>query len=402
MTKLEELQAKLAAKRNERVSLMNEAQTLFDEGKVDEARAKLEKLKNVRASIDGLEALIEVESASATHVPVIPAVSPVTDISKSAMFVRACIKKFTKKDLSEAENALLLPTADNPVGENGESYILPKDIYTRIVKKIRSFKSIRNDIGYLKVGALSGTIPTDDIDGLQELSDFTDGNELKDDTDISLGGINYSLVEKAGFIALSNTLLALADEDLLEYVVEIFAKRAVITENNMAFKAMAKDKVAKSISAHTDLTGSIIEDIDPAFEDMVVVLTNQSGFKWMDSQRYEDGTKVLHKDPVTGKWMFGDYEVSKYPNRLLKNNSNGTVPVFYGALSEGVKLLDLGKVSFAASADAGFTRNATLARIIEFVDVQQFDGSDACYCYGEITLTDATAVVEDDTEGTDG
>ena len=111
MTKLEELQAKLEAKRNERVTLINEAQSLFDEGKVDEARAKLEKLKNVRASIDGLEALIEDESASATHVPVIPAVSPATDTSKSAMVVRACIKKFTNKALSEAENALLLPTA---------------------------------------------------------------------------------------------------------------------------------------------------------------------------------------------------------------------------------------------------------------------------------------------------
>lgn len=401
MTRLEELQAKLEAKRKERVALINEAQNLFDEDKVEEAKAKLNQLKKVRASIDGLEALIEEESATGSVIPAIPAVSPASDTSKSAMFVRACIKKFTKKTLSEAENALLLPTADTPVGDNGESYILPKDIHTRILKKIRSFKSIRNDIGYLMVGALSGTIPTDDIDGLQELADFTDGTELKDDNDIKITGINYTLVEKAGFIPLSNTLLALSDEDLLEYVIGYFARRAVLTENNMAFKAMAKDKAAKAISTHTDIAGSIIENIDPAFEDTTVIIVNQSGFKWMDTQHYPDGKKVLKKDPVTGKWMFGEYEVSKYPNRMLKNTAEGKSPVFYGALSEGVKLLDLGKVSFAASAEAGFKINATLARVIEFVDVQQFDGSDACYCYGEINLADA-AVAQDDPEGSNG
>lgn len=401
MTKLEELQAKLEAKRQKRTALVREAQNLLDEGKVEEARAKLEELRTVRAQIDSYEDLIAEMSAVASVAPVIPAVSAETATTNSASIVRACIKKFTRKPMTEAENALLLPTTENPNGESNESYILPVDIYKRIVKKIRQYKSIREDIGYLKVGALSGTIPTDDIDSLQGLSDYTDGNELKDDTDIMFAAINYTLAEKAGFIALSNSLLALADEDLLEYVVEIFAKRTVITENDMAFKAMAKNKVAKIISAHTDLTGSIIEDIDPAFEDMVVILVNQSGFKWMDAQVYEDGKKVLHKDPATGKWMFGDYYVSKYPNRHLKNNTDGTSPVFYGAVSEGVKLLDLGKVSFAASSEAGFKLNATLARIIEFVDVQQFDDSDACYCMGAIKLTAATTVVSDP-EGVEG
>lgn len=387
MTRLEELQAKLEAKRKERTTLIDEAQNLYDEGKVDEAKAKLEKLKNVRASIDGIEALIEEESAMGSATPTIPTKSEKTAVANTAAAVRACIKKLTNKKLTDAENALLLPTSDSPNGVNGEGFILPVDFHTRVVKKIREFKSIRNDIGYLKVGALSGRIPTDDIDGLVGLSNFADGTELKEATNIGFHNIDYALVEKAGFIVLSNTLLALSDEDLLDYVVLTFARRAIITENEMAFTVMAKDKEAHAITTHSDLTGSILEDIDPAFEDMVTIIVNQSGFKWMDEQVYADGTKVLKLDPATGKWKFGEYFVSRYSNRMLKNTSEGKAPVYYGAMSVGVKLLDLGKMAFDASAAAGFKLNATLARVIEFVDVEQFDSSDACYCYGEIDLT---------------
>jgi HK97 family phage major capsid protein len=393
MTKLEEL---LAQKR----ALIDEAQNLVLEGKGTEAKAKFDEIRDVNAKIEGMQNLSELEAATAENVVASHAAKPA--VSEAANFVRACIKKFTGKTLTDAENALLLPTTEAPKGESGEGYLLPVEIHTRIIKKMRQYKSIREDIGYIKVGALSGTLPTENLDELTGLVDFTDGTDGKDDTKIKFAGIDYKLAEKAGFIKLSNTLLALADEDLLEYIVGIFAKRAIITENTMAFAAMKKDKTAKSISKFDDLQSSMIEDIDPSCDAFMKIIVNQTGFRWLQEQKYPDGKSIMVKDPTEPlRYIVNGHPVSKYSNGQLPNNENGTTPIFYGAVAEGVKLLDLGKVAFKADEHAGFWSNTTVARVIEYVDVQQFDGSDACYCYGEITLTDTAAVV-DDPEGTDG
>lgn len=388
MTKLEEL---LAKKR----TLIDEAENLILEDKPEEAQAKFDELEKINNKIEKMQNLSVLEANAAAVAVASHATKP--SVSEAANFVRACIKKFTNKPMTEAENALLLPTTEAPTGESGEGYLLPVEIHTRIVKKMRQYKSIRDDIGYVKVGALSGSLPTENLDELTGLVDFTDGTDGKDDTKIKFTAINFKLAEKAGFIKLSNTLLTLADEDLLNYIVGIFAKRAIITENQMGFAALKKDKTTKAISKFDDLQSSMIEDIDPACDSFMKIIVNQTGFRWLQEQKYPDGKPIMVKDPTAPlRYIVNGHPVSKYPNGQLPNNENGTTPIFYGAIAEGVKLLDLGKVAFKADEHAGFWSNTTVARVIEYVDVQQFDGSDACYCYGEISLTASAANEKDD------
>lgn len=388
MSKLEEMQAKLAA-------LLTVMQNHIDNdelGKAEETKAELDKLADKiekQKLVDKLTQQIKIPEAD-------PTATPADKTQENASYIRACLKKFAGKPLTEVEDSLLLPTSTSPAGTNGEGYILPEDIQTKIRKRVRELKSFRSVCGYLKATALKGTYPVENLDSLTGLVDFTDGTDGEDATDFKFAQITYSLAEKAAFIKLSNTLLALSDNDLISYVVDIFGKKAVITENALAVAAIEKGKTAKTLADWKALKSSINKDLDPAALYGTVIVTNQDGFDMLDSALDEMGRPLLQPDPTQPtRRLFKGYPIHVFSNSLLKSTAatstkDGYAPVYYGNITEGVKFVDLGITAFAASKDAGFMSNTTIARLIEFIDVIQNDSSDACYCVGQIKVSEKT------------
>lgn len=315
----------------------------------------------------------------------------------NATFIRAAIKKMTGKPVTEAENALLLPTTSSPDGANGEGYILPQDIRTQINKRIMDFKSFREIAGQITTTCLTGSFVYEDLSNIAGLVDFTDGTEGAVSEDPKFTKIAFSLNEKGALISLSNTLITMTDNDLVSYIVDYFAKKAVITENTMAIAALKSNKTVKTLADYAALKASINTDLDPASLYGTVIVTNQDGFNLLDSQLDVNGRPILQPDPTnpTVKRFMG-YEVKVYSNSQLPSSAataskDGYAPIFYGNLTEGVKFVDGPGISFATSTEAGFTKNVTIARIIEFVDVVQCDKSDKCYIYGQLKVADKTA-----------
>lgn len=385
MTKLEEMQARLAA-------LLNTMQDHIDADELDKADAvkkeldilsdKIEKQKTV----DMMTARLKVPDDRAGSGS---GMSLSDNVAKNACFIRACIKKFSGKPISDIENGLLLPTPENVNGANGEGYILPKDIRTQITEKVRQFRSLRAVCGSLTTTALSGSFPVDDLDSLSGLVDFTDGEEGTDADDLKFNTVSFKLEEKAAFIKLSNTLLALTDNDLISYIVRIFAKKAVITENKMAIAEITREKTVKTLTGWQALVTSLNTDLDPAAWANTVIVTNQDGFNYLDTLVDERGIPLLTPDlSAPGRKCFKGYPVEVFSKTCLPNSGN-FAPIYYGDLSTGVSFVDLDLMSFATSKEAGFMKNLTIARLIEFVDVVQTDGSDACYCVGKIDITAA-------------
>ena len=267
---------KLTEMRNKLEKLKNEAQVLLDNNKLEEAKAKMNEVKSQKEAIKIQEAL----DAEEKEMLKAASENKETGLSKSknkenANAIRAMIKKVTGRSLTEAENALLLPSTSNPNGANGESYILPEDVSTLIHQKIRQYKSMRDVIGYIPASALTGSFPIENFETVTELIDFNDGEDGTGSNDIKFTNVKYSLTEKAAFIKLSNTLLSLTDNALINYIVETFSKKAVVTENKMAIKIMKENKTAKSLKSFRDLKASINKDLDPGVLFGTVIVTNQ-------------------------------------------------------------------------------------------------------------------------------
>lgn len=390
--------------KNKLEQMKKEAQNLLDENKVKDAQDKMEEIKDMKAAIVIQEQLEKEEEETLAQINQIENKygNDTRDLSvdktkENANCIRAMIKKVQGKKLTEAENSLLLPSTGTPNGTNGESYILPQDIRTLIVKKLRQYKSIRDVIGYMPVSALSGSFPIENFETVGELIDFEDGTDGEESNDIKFANISYKLKEKAAFIKLSNTLLALTDNALVNYVVDIFAKKAVITENKMGIETLKKNKTVKTLADWKALRKSINVDLDPAVLLGTCIVTNQDGWDYLDNQEDANGRPILQPDPTNPTLTkFKGFPVIVYSNAMLETTAATTTkgakaPVFYGNLEEAVKFVDLeGKVAFATSSEAGFMSNTTIARLIEFIDVVQVDKSDKCYCYGELEVAPKT------------
>ncbi|WP_278682751.1 phage major capsid protein [Paraclostridium bifermentans] len=391
---------KIVEMKNKLANLKNEAQVLLDNNKITDAKSKMEEIKELKDAIEIQEALdqeeMEMMKAQAKNEP-----TGLTQnaTKENASAIRAMIKKVTGKSLTEAENALLLPSTSSPTGEHGESYILPQDIRTLISKKIREYKSLRGVLGYMPVGALSGSFPIENFETVTGLIDFTDGTDGTETDDIKFTNISFSLKEKAAFVKLSNTLLKLTDNALINYIVEVFSKKAVITENQMGIAALKKDKTVKPLADWKALKSSINKDLDPGVLFGTVIVTNQDGFDILDSAVDLMGRPLLESNPANPtQKRFKGYIVEQFSNALMPTEGN-KAPIFYGNLAEAVKFVDLdGQVAFATSSEAGFMSNTTIARLIEFIDVVQCDKSDKCYCYGELS-TVASSGIDSHVEG---
>lgn len=379
---------KLAQLRRELENLRNEAKTLITN------KATLEEIKNKRQEIELKKQEIEIEEEienslkDPEKIPA-PKKDPIKDKTKeNANAIRAIIKKCLGRTLTEVENSLLIPTISNPNGVNGEGYILPQDIRTQIEEKKREYKSLRTVVGYIETTALTGSLPIEDFETLSELIDFTDGTNLDDSgNEIKFANAKFSLKEKGALIKLSNTLLSMTDNNLIAYIVKIFAKKAVLTENKMILAALQSNKTVKDLSDYKALKSSINKDLDPAVYGSMGIVTNQDGFDFLDSQLDTTGRPILQPNPANPtQKLFAGYPIEVFSNSMLQT-TGGKAPIFYGSLVDGVQVVDNGSLAFATSSDAGFTSNTTLARVIEFIDVIQSDKSDKCYVYGEFIIS---------------
>lgn len=378
---------KLTEMKNKLENLKNEAQVLLDNNKIEDAKAKIEEVKAQKEAIK-IQEVLDKEEKEILKAEANTKNEKVTEEEKtSANAIRAMIKKTQKKPLTEAENSLLLPLRSNGEGANGEQYILPEDVKTIINKKVREYKSLRDVLGYMPTNALTGSFPVENFETVSGLVDFTDGEDGEDNKEIKFKNIKFSLVEKAAFIKLSNTLLNLTDNALIQYVADVFARKAVVTENMMGVATLKSNKVVKALADWKALKSSINKDLDPASLFATTIVTNQDGFDILDSAEDKNGRPILQPNPTDPtKKMFNGYNIEVFSNAMIPSTET-EAPIFYGDLKDGAKYVDLnGQVAFATSTEAGFYSNTTVARLIEFIDCVQCDSSDKCYIYGTLPI----------------
>ena len=165
-------------------NLMNQLNTFIktmqDQLDADETDKAAETKDKVDALITKIKIQKQIDSLEKDNIQNTPNNQTETNNNSektNATFIRAAIKKMTGKPVTEAENALLLPTTSSPDGANGEGYILPQDIRTQINKRIMDFKSFREIAGQITTTCLTGSFVYEDLSNIAGLVDFTDGTE---------------------------------------------------------------------------------------------------------------------------------------------------------------------------------------------------------------------------------
>ena len=131
--------------------------------------------------------------------------------------------------------------------------------------------------------------------------------------------------------------------------------------------------------------------LDASIAASSVVLTNQSGFNYLDKLKDKDGNYIIQPDVTdkSKKLLFGVYPVHVVSNKTLKNTVTETeekYPVFIGDLKEAITLFDREHITIELSTEAGdlWAKDLTGVKVRDRFDVQAVDES--AVVAGEITV----------------
>lgn len=317
------------------------------------------------------------------------------DIARA--FVNRIVCGMRKTKLNEKDQKIMDAMSEKSDEDGG--FTVPQDIQTDIHELRRTDDDLEQYVNVEPVSTLSGSrvfevdadsTPWDDVD---------EGEEFGEEETPKLKQIKYKIKKKGGILKVTRELLQDTAENILGFLNKWIAKKSRATRNAAILKKLAEITTGKevAISGYDDLKDVFNVTLDPAIASSSIVLTNQSGFNYLDKIKDERGDYILQHD-VTDKskmLLFGVYPIKKVSNKVLKNvevksDENNVsaykYPIYMGDLKEAITLFDREKISIELSTEAGdlWAKDQTGIKVRDRFDVQAFD--EAAVIKGEITV----------------
>ena len=312
----------------------NEIKSLVAEGKLDKAREAKGKLKELQDKFDLLFDLDEEEREDikdkidkGTARVVGGEKADKKNLVKSFVnIVKAAFLKTNPDDADVKVYKDALTSEASMEDEKGIGVTIPEDIRTDIKELRRSDDNLEQYVNTEGVTTKSGTrnievdaesVPFDNVD---EAADFPEMDEPK------FRQIEYKIKKKGGILKITAELFEDTAENIMAYINKWIAKKTKTTRNMVILKVLneiteGKEVVLSNIDSLKDVFN---EMLDPALAATSIVITNQSGFNYLDKLKDEDGKYILQKDPTQatkGKLLFGEYPIIRLSKKTLKSEA---------------------------------------------------------------------------------
>lgn len=311
-------------------------------------------------------------------------------------FVNRIVCGLRRVKMPEKDEKIMNAMSETSSEDGG--FTVPEDVKTKIIELRRTSDDLEQYVNTEHVTTKSGSrvmekdadsTPWEDVD---EGAEFTEGNTPQFTT------IKYEIKKKGGILKTTRELLQDTAENILGYLNKWIAKKSRATRNAAILTVMGNTTKGKEITIETfdDLKDVFNVTLDPAIAASSVVITNQSGYNYLDKLKDSQGKYILQPD-VTDKtktMLFGVYPVKKVSNKVLKNtevkdgSENVTAykyPVYMGDMKEAITLFDREKITIELSTEAGdlWAKDLTGIKVRDRFDVVAFDKT--AIVKGEIT-----------------
>lgn len=347
-------------------TLRNEITSLKDSGKIEEAHAKLNSLKDLENRIkeaETEEALTVMNKGD--KVPL----GTKEKMNVNRIYNRVLLGKSITEEEKQFLNAAGTPgQVESTDGKGG--YLVPVEQFETIKELRRNLVALKEYCNVLPVHSFKGTMPIEK-DGTGELIAFEELNEIGK-SDIDFSQVTYNVADYGDIIPVSNTLLADETANLTAYIGKRFTKKATNTENKKIVDLL-KTLTPKPAADYTVVNTALNVDLDPAVSANAIVITNQTGFNFLDNLVDKQNRPLLELNlQNTTQKIFKGRKIVVLPDTLLPMNTT-KAPVFVGDLTEFATFFDREGLELAISKEAGFTKNATYIRAIERFDVKKVD-----------------------------
>lgn len=372
-----------------------EIKALVADGKIEDAKSAKEELKDMQEAFNVLADLDDGDTQQAQQQAengnAQTAAGEKNGLSEQIKAFTNAIKAAWKKTEVSPEDREILNAMSEGSDEDG-GLTVPKDIKTKIKELRRSEDALETLVNVEHVTTNSGSRV---IEREADQTPFDNVDEAAEFPDVStpqFENVDYKIKKKGGILKVTQELLSDTAENIMNYLKKWIAKKAKATRN---FMIIAKIKeICKGLEV--TVTGlDSLKDIfnvmlDPAIALGAVVVTNQSGFNFLDKLKDEKGNYILQKDPTqpTRRLLFGVYPVKVLSNKTLKN-VDGKAPIICGDLKEAITIFDRETLTIDISnlAAGMWERDQTGIKVRERLDIQTVDADAVVMGLAEVSTT---------------
>lgn len=312
-------------------------------------------------------------------------------------FVNRIVCGLKKKAMPEEDRKIMDMMTEEDADENGESaggFTVPQDIQTDIKELRRTENDLEMYVNVEPVKTLSGSRVIEVEADSTPWQDVDEGEEFPEEETPKFRLIKYKIGKKGGILKTTRELLMDSATNILAYLNKWIAKKSRATRNAAILKKLKEITAGKevAVSSFDDFKDVFNVKLDASIAQSSIILTNQSGFNYLDKLKDKDGNYILQPDVTdkTKKMLFGEYPVHKVSNKTLKSiEAEGIVkhPVYMGDLKEAITLFDREKITVELSTEAGdlWAKDLTGIKVRDRFDVQSVD--ETAVIAGEITET---------------
>jgi len=191
----------------------------------------------------------------------------------------------------------------DPAGEEG-GFLQPTDFDNKIHELQRAMIDWSTYMNVENVNTLTGWRAVEQAavtTGLSALTPQVTGAIPEITGEPKFDKLEFTLADYAGFLPISNDLLADTPIALMNYIAKFFAKKEVIT-NNVLIRAIIE---AVTTPGNTTLAGmedamrlALNSTLDPAISLQATIFTDSTGFDLMDQLEDGQGRPFLQPDPT--------------------------------------------------------------------------------------------------------
>ncbi len=373
---------------------------LLAEDKVTEAEQKMEEVRALQKKID-LQREIEALEDFGGDDDGQQLDNSATDKDLNAEYKRIFMSALRRQRISADDRSIIreyyrsvrgevmhegTDPANPAVGDVG--IIVPQDIQTRINEIQRQLNDLSEYITVETVNTLSGSRVLEADNVMIPFQVVNEYGAIQEMDNPQFVPIQYQLVKRAGYLPLTSELLADSDQNIIRYVSNWIAKKHVVTKN-MLIVDMIQGLQPVQLQGFDDIKRALNVDLDPAISLNSVIITNQDGYHWMDTQVDNDGRYLLTDDITQpGRKMFKGRPVVVVSNRYLPTIQGppNLAPVFIGNGKQFAVFFTRGLYELASTTEGGdaWRRDTTELRTITRDDLVGWDL--AAGVYGQIKI----------------
>ena len=367
-----------------------------DSEKIAEAEAAKEELIGMQKQFDILKDMYDQKDAEVAEkmaakkedaaIPgIIEVTKPVDPVHEFAQAARSGFKMNTDKGYNNETNG------------NEGGYTVPEDIQTKINEYKEAEFSLETLVDVEAVTTLSGRRT---FQKRAQHTGFTltaEGGAIGKKGGPQFEVLNYAVKKYAGYLPVTNELLADSDANITNVITGWIAKEDVATRNKLILEAIATKNATPFTKGLDDIKTAINVTLGQAFAGAVTIVTNDDGFNYLDQLKTKTGSNEYLLKPAQDQTNAMTYtlaigakvvSVAVVPNGILTTTDN-KIPFIIGDFKEAIKLFDRQSVTILSSniASAGdfnaYEQDMTLFRAIERLDVKVKD--EAAFVNGYIT-----------------